>query len=105
MMKKKQSREFPEFGVLHHVVGANWSSDNAFSFLGKNWSVPVSVSIGTSGLEHNQLLARKAFSENASEIISKSENAIIDYMHSQVEHPELRQRRELDGLVELVGIH
>jgi hypothetical protein len=105
MMKQKQSREFPEFGVLNHVVGSNWSSDEVFSFLGKSWSVPVSVSIGTSGLEHNQLLARKAFDESSNDIISETENAIIKYMHSQVEHPELRQRRNLDDLVKLVGVH
>jgi hypothetical protein len=105
MMKKLRSSEFPEFGVLNHVVGSNWSSDSAFWFLGKMWTVPVSVSIGPSGLEHNQLLARKTFNEHSTEVISKSETAIMNYMHSQIEHPEFRQRCELDGLVTLVGIH
>lgn len=104
-MKKKQSREFPEFGVLNHVIGSGWSSDVVLSFLGREWTVPISVSIAPSGLEHNQLLARKAFNETSSKIISQLEQVIVDYMHSQVEHPELRDHADLDGLVNLVGIH
>lgn len=105
MVKQKLPQKFPFFGLLTHIVGSNWGCDRTIQCLGKEWKVPLTVSIGKEGLERNQTAAYQLFATESDAVMKNCEDALWKYYLSQVELPQLRDNAHLIEHVLPIGIH
>lgn len=105
MVKQKLPKEFPFFGLLHHVVGSNWGRNRTIQCLGKEWLVQLTVSIGKEGLECNQTAAYQLFATESDAVMKECEDTLSKYYLSQVELPHIRNLTHLIEHVSPIGVH